>query len=175
MSAESYTGADSLPADPWSDAQFDLVVTDDVWMDRFHARLDRAVEHAVGTSNLGTIETARGVVAALRRRRNGEDADFGDVEDSSTVTFRNELGNPIRAGIARSKKDPRLIRLWMESPTSRVENIMTNAEGLGLHTLLQSLFKVGPAQTAADLDADLPPQVDVRDWVASIQDKGSAD
>lgn len=167
MSGEPYAGADTLPADPWNEEQFDLVIQDDEWLDRFAARLDRAVEHAVGTSGLSVIESARGVIAALRRRRSGEADDFGEPVERSTVRFTNEKGTPIRAGFEQSSKDPMLVRLWMESPTSRVENTMTHAEALAIWTLLQRRYKVGPAMSAAELDAshDLPEKMDVRDWI----------
>lgn len=135
-------GLKSLPEHPWDARQFDLAVQDDEWLDRQAAELDKAVAAAVGTSGLAVIETARGVIAALRRRRSGEDEDFGPIGGAGvSSTFVNERDNTITVRAERNAAGD-LVRTIMIGPMSMVENIMTPKEALVLHAVLEEVMGV---------------------------------
>lgn len=135
-------GLESLPEHPWDPKQFDLGVQDDVWLDRQMAELDKAVGAAVGTSGLAVLETARGVIAALRRRRSGEDEAFGEIGGPGVEsTFVNERGNTITVRAERNAAGD-LVRTIMIGPMSMVENIMTPKEALVLHSVLEKTMGV---------------------------------
>lgn len=153
-------GLKDFPAHPWDPKQFDIAVQDDDWLDRQAAELDQAVSAAVGTPGLAVIETARGVIAALRRRRSGDAEAFGEPGRGVAATLVNERGNTISVK-AEINADGSLVRTIMVGPTSMVENIMTPKEGLAQHGALGKLMGVrdlatveldGPESYSTDID-----------------------
>lgn len=160
--------AGDLPANPYSPEQFDVCILDDNWLRSVAQRMDKAVEHAIGTPGLADIETARGVIAAFKRRRDGVDEAFGDAGRGVRTQFVNENGKTIKAGVTLAENG-RQVLVWMSSPDSTVENIMTPMEALAYQGLLTKVFNVRDVSTA-EIDGDLPPSIHAGDIGKPLND-----
>ena len=160
-------GLKDFPAHPWDPKQFDIAVQDDDWLDRQAAELDQAVSAAVGTPGLAVIETARGVIAALRRRRSGDAEAFGEPGHGVSATLVNERDKPITVKAERNAEGS-LVRTIMIGPDSMVENIMTPNEALTQHGALGKLLGVRDL-TAVELDGPDACRTDV-DFLYALSD-----